>query len=101
MKGEIEFLKIMLNDDAEMLEQGMAAVMGKIDFLFGIARVRKYDVEHYEDRLKEYVEICMEAIMNFNLDGQATKRLLVYLQNLYIDMLKEHSDLRREEKNKD
>lgn len=40
----------------------------------------------------------MEAIMNFNLDGQATKRLLVYLQNLYIDMLKEHSDLRREEK---
>lgn len=30
MKGEIEFLKIMLNDDAEMLEQGMAAVMGKL-----------------------------------------------------------------------
>lgn len=99
MKGEIEFLKIMLSDDEEMLVQGMAAVMGKIDILFGIARVRKYDVEHYEDRLKEYVEICMDAIMNFNLDGQTTKGLLIYLQELYIELLKEHSDLLEEEKN--
>ena len=99
MKGEIEFLKIMLSDDEEMLVQGMAAVMGKIDILFGIARVRKYDVEQYEERVKEYVEICMDAIMNFNLDGQTTKGLLIYLQELYIELLKEHSDLLEEEKN--
>ena len=33
MKGEIEFLKIMLSDDEEMLVQGMAAVMGLISYL--------------------------------------------------------------------
>ena len=55
--------------------------------------------DSYEDRLKEYVEICMDAIMNFNLDGQTTKGLLIYLQELYIELLKEHSDLLEEEKN--
>ena len=41
----------------------------------------------------------MDAIMNFNLDGQTTKGILIYLQELYIELLKEHSDLLEEEKN--
>lgn len=40
----------------------------------------------------------MDAIMNFNLDGQTTKGLLIYLQELYIELLKEHSDLLEEKK---
>lgn len=97
-KGEVEFLHIMIKDDADMLEYGMDAIIRKANWLLGIARMRKYDIEHYEMRLREYVEICMKAIMDLQLDGERTKRLLECLQTSYIDLLKEHSDLIENEK---
>ena len=99
LKGEIEFLQVMLKGDPDMLEIGMASVMGKIDYLFGIARMRNYDVERYEDRLCEYVKICIDGIQSLNLDDERTKKLLLYLKGCYIELLKEHSDLLEEDKN--
>lgn len=97
LRGEIEFLNIFMKDDPDFLEQGMARVMGKIDYLFGIARYRQYDLEHYEARINEYGEICIEAIEKFPLDSARKKKLLIYLKNCCIELLNEHITLRERE----
>lgn len=93
LKGEIEFLSIFMGDDQDFLELGMALVMGKMDYLFGIARYRKYDLEHYEERICEYGKMCMEAIDKFHLNNERKKHLLEYLKKCCLDLLNEHMEL--------
>lgn len=89
LQGEIEFLNEFMSNDPGYLEEGMTLVMGKIAWLFLVARDRKYDLENYAKQISEYAKICTKAIEGFPLEDERKKKLLLYLRNHCIDLFKE------------
>ena len=79
LKGMIEFLNMCA--DVEWKKAGMKRIMAKMPWLYAIALSRNYDLEHYHERVREYAEICMEAILQFLPTNEDKKKFLGYLQN--------------------
>ena len=80
LKGMIEYLNIFIKDEPDWKELGMKLIMRKIPWLYALALARNYDLEHYHLRVKEYAEICMDAIIQLSLSEKRTKTLLELLQ---------------------
>lgn len=84
LKGMIEYLNIFIKDEPDWKELGMKLIMRKVPWLYALALARNYDLEHYHLRVKEYAQICIDAIMQISLGEDKTKELLKYLQDTVV-----------------
>ncbi len=79
MKGQIEFVRFLMEDDKEGVKQGLKIAMNKMLFLFNMARQFGHDLEHFEEKLNQGIDFVIDTIESFSFDQNQKLELLNFL----------------------
>lgn len=81
--GQIQFLKIFTANDREWIKTGLGIAISKLVFVLDLARKCGYKKEKYLDVLDQFVMKSINAIDEFELDGEQKVELLKRIRGYY------------------
>lgn len=83
MQGQIEFLRFIMKDNKNGVKLGLKIIMGKMIYLFMMARNMGHDLEHFEEKLEQGIIFLKNVTETFSLEADQKQEVLNCLETWY------------------